>query len=340
MIVVRRIAEHDLESLFQLVGQAEKGLTTLKVSKDQLAERIENSLRAFESKNARPAGQPYIFVMEDTQADRIIGTSAIYSKVGGFEPFYAYQIEVKTKESPELGVKKDFRILHLQKIHSGPTEIGSLFLDRDYWGAGLGRLLSISRFLFMADFPDRFEKEVIAEMRGVVDETGRSPLWAALGSFFFQIEYPRADTLTSQSKKFIADLMPEHPIYVALLPQEAQDVIGKVHDNTKPALRLLESEGFEFRGVVDIFDGGPAVHCDTKNIRTISESKSLTVGQIAEQVQGDMYVVSNSNIDFRCCLTPLLIDGDQVTLSKDVADGLNTKIGDEVRIVSLKGKHK
>ena len=86
--------------------------------------------------------------------------------------------------------------------------------------------------------------------------------------------------MTSQSKKFIADLMPKHPIYIPLLPTEAREVIGKVHDNTRPALAVLEKEGFEFRNLVDIFDGGPTMHCSIDQIRAIRESQAGTVANI------------------------------------------------------------
>ncbi|HMP80668.1 MAG TPA: arginine N-succinyltransferase, partial [Pirellulaceae bacterium] len=163
MLIVRAVRESDVDPLFDLVQQAELGLTTLKISKERLQERIEQSLFAFQQKKGRPAGQPYVFVMEDMTNGRIVGTSAIYSKVGGFEPFYSYEIEKSIHESKELNVHKVVEALHLREIHDGPTEIGSLFLSPDYWGHGHGRLLSMTRFMFMACFPTRFEKEVIAE---------------------------------------------------------------------------------------------------------------------------------------------------------------------------------
>ena len=337
MLVVRCVREEDLDSLFDLIQKSEFGLTTLKISKDELESRIERSLFAFRKKDARPQGQPYVFVMEDLSNGRLVGTCAIYSKTGGFEPMYSYEIKKSVHASEELDVHKEIDTLHLLAQHDGPTEIGSLFLSPDYWGGGHGRLLSMSRFLFLAEFRERFEKKVIAEMRGIVDSNGISPLWSALGSHFFQMGFPKAETLTSQSKKIIGDLMPKHPIYIPLLPVEAQEVIGKVHSNTEPALAMLLKEGFEKRGLVDLFDGGPTIECEVENIRTVRESKSGTVSTIVEQVAGgSQQLISNSRMEFRTCLGEVSWDGDVATVDQVTALRLGLKKEDAIRSVNLK----
>ena len=344
MLVVRRVYEDDLDSLFDLIQKSEFGLTTLKISKWTLAARIEKSVFAFQQKNSSPDGLPYVFVMEDLSKGLIVGTCSVYSKVGGFEPQYHYQIKQSRHISEDLNLENYIDVLHLHEVHDGPSEIGSLFLSPDYWGRGYGRLLSLSRFLFMADFKQRFETEVIAEMRGVVDEHGKSPLWSALGSYFFQIDFPKADTLSSKSKKFIADLMPKHPIYIPLLPQEAQVVIGQVHDNTRPALAVLNKEGFEFGDLVDIFDGGPTVHCETENIRTIRESRTGTVKSIkqASKSQTDsppatkFEMISNCQLDYRCCMGEINWSDAGAEIDEASARGLNLTIGDAVRSVTIR----
>ncbi|QEG21186.1 arginine N-succinyltransferase [Mariniblastus fucicola] len=337
MLIVRCVREDDLDSLFDLIQKSEFGLTTLKISKSELESRIERSLFAFRQKDARPSGQPYVFVMEDLGIGRLVGTCAIYSKTGGFEPMYSYEIQKSIHASKELGVYKEIDTLHLLAQHDGPTEIGSLFLSPDYWGGGHGRLLSMSRFLFLAEFQERFEQKVIAEMRGVVDSHGVSPLWSALGSHFFQMDFPKAETLTTQSKKVIGDLMPKHPIYIPLLPQDAQDVIGKVHANTEPALAMLLKEGFENRGLVDLFDGGPTIECEVENIRAVRESKSGTVGAVAEKIKnGTRQIISNSRLDFRTCLGEVQWDGAVATIDQISALRLGLKNGDAIRSVNLR----
>ena len=345
MLIVRRVYEKDLNELFELIQRSEYGLTTLKISKEALAARIEKSVFAFQQKNSKPDGLPYVFVMEDLSKGTIVGTCSIYSKVGGFEPQYHYQIKQSRHASDDLNVEKNIDVLHLHEVHDGPTEIGSLFLSPDYWGSGYGRLLSLSRFLFMADFKQRFETQVIAEMRGVVDEHGKSPLWSALGAYFFQIDFPKAETLSSKSKKFIADLMPKHPIYIPLLPQEAQAVIGKVHNNTRPALAVLNKEGFEFEDLVDIFDGGPSVHCEVKNIRTVRESKSGTVKSIKPASESspsgapsppELELISNCQLDYRCCMGEINWSDSGAQIDEASARGLNLTVGDTVRSVAIR----
>src|SRR3546814_13187641 len=73
------------------------------------------------------------------------------------------------------------------------------------------------------------------------------------------MSFQEADSFNAlHGNQFIADLMPKHPIYTALLRDDARAAIGQVHDSGKPALAMLEAEGFRYDGYIDIFDGGPA----------------------------------------------------------------------------------
>ena len=338
MQVIRPIADSDLDTLVELAGATTFGLTTLRMDRDQLAHRISDSLHAFETLAGQPRGESYLFVLEDTDSGSVIGTSAIVSKVGGFEPFYAYQIESSVHASELLNVRKQVPTLHLVAEHNGPCEIGSLFLSPDHRGGGRGRLLSLSRFLFMADHREYFDPQVIAEMRGVIDEHGHSPFWEAIGRHFFEIEFPYADYLSIVNKRFIADLMPKHPIYIPLLPADAQAVIGQVHEKTAPARKLLESEAFAYRRMVDIFEAGPVLACDRDDIRTIKESDCGEIEAVVDEpIDSPTYLISNRLRDFRACQGPAAVtDQGGVQLTKEVADALGVGAGDSVRYVAAR----
>ena len=160
-----------------------------------------------------------------------------------------------------------------------------------------------------------------------------------LGSHFFQIDFPRAETLTSQSKKFIADLMPKHPIYLPLLPKEAQGVIGCVHRNTKPAKAMLEKEGFEFREFVDIFDGGPTLHCERAGIRSVRDSRSGPVSEIVAKHSGsDDWVIANADLDFRCCRGAVTWNDSGAVIDQETAERLGLSPGDLLRSIEVRPK--
>jgi arginine N-succinyltransferase len=235
-----------------------------------------------------------------------------------------------------LNVRNEVRVLYLDEEHDGPCVVGSLFLSPQYRRGGAGRLLSLCRFLFMAQFPEYFDPEVIAEMRGVVDGQGRSPFWDALGRHFFDIDYPTADYLSMVNKRFIADLMPKHPIYIPLLPPEAQAVIGKVHEQTEPAMRMLKDEGFRESGRVDIFDGGPVVRCPLAEIRTVRTSLLAPITGIVDvPLEGEPYLLCNGRQDFRACQGPLqLLPDGTVRIGIQQAMALKMKVGDSVRVAT------
>ncbi|HEY2586856.1 MAG TPA: arginine N-succinyltransferase [Tepidisphaeraceae bacterium] len=338
MLVIRPIELQDLAALEALSADTGYGLTTLPRDTKLLARRIKASRHGFEklTDDDRPRGETYLFVLEDLGTGRIVGTSGIVAKVGGFEPFYAYRIETTIHESKMLNVRSEIRVLHLDKEHDGPCEVGSLFLAPKYRHSGAGRLLSLCRFLFMAQFPEYFDPEVIAEMRGVVDPQGRSPFWDALGRHFFDIDYPTADYLSMVNKRFIADLMPKYPIYIRLLPPEAQAVVGKVHEQTEPAMRMLKDEGFRDSGRVDIFDGGPVTRCPLAEIRTVRTSLFAPISEIVDApFEAEPYLICNARQDFRACQGPLqlLADG-TVRIGIQQAMALKTKVGDSVRFAT------
>ncbi len=338
MVIVRPIARADLEPLLRLAELTSFGLTSLPRDRGLLAQRIEDSLLGFEKLRHKPGGETYLFVMEDAATGAVVGTTGIVAKVGGFEPHWTYKLRIELHESDMLKVRKQVPTLHLSMEHNGPCEIGSLFLHPDHRGGGNGRLLSIARFLFMAEHPTFFDPTVIAEMRGVIDEQGRSPLWEALGRQFFDVEFPTADYLSVVNKRFIADLMPRHPIYIPLLPKEAQAVIGQVHEHTRPALRILEAEGFEFSGEVDIFEGGPVVSCPLTEIRAVKRSASRIISTITDEaITGAPYALANPSREFRACAGAVRVESDgTVALPRVTALALGLRVGQSLRCCELK----
>ena len=334
MVIIRPITPADLESLYDLATLASVGLTTLPKDRALLSKRIANSVASFKNIPEHPGPETYLLVLEDTDTGRIIGTSGITAKVGGYQPFYEYKIQTTVFESKTINVRKEIPILNLYETHNGPGEVGTLFLHPDYRKDGNGRFLQLCRFLFVAEFPHAFETPIISEFRGVLDASGFSPFWDALGFHFFGIGFAEADRLSIINKKFIADLMPRHPIYIPLLPKSAQDVIGKPHPESERAVKNLAAEGFQFADMVDIFDAGPVYSCPRDEIRTVKQSQRAPIAAIWDDpISSPAYMVSTTTADFRATRSTLEVLPKGVRIPSCTARALRVTPGDAVRYV-------
>ena len=342
MFFVRPIAQDDLPAVLALSERTGHGLTTLPANQDRLASRIDRSLASF-ARTASRADECYVFVLIDSDSDRVIGVAAIEAAVGLAEPWYNYRVGTIVHASRALSVYTVAPTLFLANDHTGHTELCTLFLDQAFRRAKNGPLVSKSRLLFIAEFADRFAPKVIAELRGRVDGEGRSPFWEGLGRHFFAMEYTTADYLTGIGQKsFVAELMPRHPVYVNLLPPAAREAIGDVHVDTRAARAMLEQEGFRYDGYVDIFDGGPTVECFRDDIGAARASRVLPV-QIGEldPVPDNpsaevVWLVSNRRFEaFRATLAKAPARIDRMPLLPFVAAELGVGEGDLVRAVPL-----
>jgi arginine N-succinyltransferase len=336
MLVIRPITEADYPALMRCAEESGHGFTSLPVNEEMLRNRIAHSVESFGKEVTEPGTEGYLMVAEDTETGEVAGTTAIEAAIGLDNPFYTYHLSTVVHASRRLGVHNVVKVLTLGNNYTGNSELCTLFL-RPEWRQGLnGRLLSKSRFLMLAEHRHRFSETVLAEMRGVSDDEGNSPFWHWLKEHFFSIDFTHADYLTGiGAKGFIADLMPKLPIYVSLLSPEAQAVIGQVHEKTRPALRLLEKEGFCCRGYVDIFDAGPTVECDVRNIESVRHSITCTV-EVGEHNSGNDFIISNGSFDgFRAVAGKVKVDEQNniALITTEMAAALQVKNGDHVRLI-------
>ena len=342
MMVIRPVERTDLPALMQLAGKTGGGLTSLPADEATLSARIERARLTWQGE--LPASeQGYVFVLEESESGTVAGICAIEVAVGLNDPWYNYRVGTLVHASKELNVYNALPTLFLSNDHTGSSELCTLFLDPDWRKEGNGYLLSKSRFLFMAAFRDRFNEKVVAEMRGVIDETGYSPFWESLGEKFFSMAFSRADHLCGTGQKaFIAELMPKHPIYTHFLSPEAQAVIGEVHPQTAPARAVLEKEGFRYRNYIDIFDGGPTLECDIDRVRAIRKSCLVEVaeGQPAPGEWPVCLVANEQYGQFRAMLIETDPHTQRLVLSAAQLDALKCRAGEQVRIVRLSPEEK
>jgi len=332
---IRSARKSDLKAFYDLAKLTGGGFTNLPAEKRTLESKLDRSAAGFAREGETPGDDLYVFVLENAETGQIRGTCQVFGAVGTERPFYSYLISTLTQRSEELGRSFSNQTLNLTTDLEGSSEVGGLFLHPHERAGGLGLLLARSRYLFIARHRRRFGETVLAELRGVMDEGGHSPFWDAIGGRFFGMSFPEADEFNAvHGTQFIADLFPKSPIYVSMLPESARAVIGQPHPTGKGALRMLETEGFEWDGYVDIFDGGPTVTARTDQIRTVRTALPLRVVDGECRNRRTMLLAAGNLENFVACYGEVEPSGDgEVALDAKCRALLGVQPGDEILAV-------
>ena len=333
---VRPVRGDDFPAIYEMAKLTGGGFTNLPPDRATLVAKIDRSAQSFARVEDGQEGDMYMFVLEDPEAKLIRGTCQVFGQVGVSQPFYSYHLSTMTQSSPELGKTFRNQLLTLTTDLEGSSEVGGLFLHPLSRAGGLGSLLARSRYLFIRQHRGRFGERVLAELRGVMDEAGNCPFWDGLAGRFFGMQFPEADEFNAvHGTRFIADLMPRTPIYVSLLSEGAQAVVGQPHPTGRPALRMLEEEGFYFDRYIDIFDGGPTVIADTDEIRSVREASVETVCEIGEPGRNKMILAAGRLTDFRACSAAVKKSTKAgLCISQETADLLEIGVGDQILAVA------
>lgn len=340
MYLFRPCQATDVENLWQLIRTAGIGITTLPREHEGLEKKIACSLASFESQIHLLKDEEYFFVLEDLRDQELVGCCAIYAQIGVQHPSYYYKIVAEKLPKIFFDTLDNVSVLHPVSYSYGPSELGALYLNPKLHKAGLGRLLSLSRFLFIAGHRKRFKETLIAEIRGFADEKDESPFWNNLGRFFCDIPFAELLYHVGHNPTIIPDLIPVHPLYVNLLPAAAQAVIGKTHINTVPAMQMLLAEGFTKTNEIDLFDAGPKIGSQVPDIRSIKESRIATVKEITnEAIATPQMLICNNELAFRACYGHIVeLGSHEIKLQNDAAKALNVDIGATIRYVESKPK--
>ncbi|HZF45102.1 MAG TPA: arginine N-succinyltransferase, partial [Sphingomonadaceae bacterium] len=275
---LRAATAADLEPLYQMAKLTGGGFTNLPPDRKALAAKLERAQKAFSRPDGEMADEVFVLVLENVETREVRGTCQLFTQVGQLWPFYSYRLTTLTQHSQELDRTVRAELLSLVTDLEGSSEVGGLFLHPNERAGGLGMLLARSRYLFIAMHRQRFADRILAELRGIIDERGGSPFWDGVAGRFFGMSFQEADYFNAiNGNQFIADLMPKHPVYIAMLSEDARNAIGVPHPTGRAAMRMLEAEGFNFEGYVDIFDGGPTMTARTDKVESVRNSRCCKV---------------------------------------------------------------
>ena len=322
----------DLEALYEMAKLTGGGFTNLPPDRAALRAKLERADAAFARDADALADELFVLVLENARTGAVRGTCQLMSQVGQRWPFYSYRLNTLTQYSQELDRTVRAELLSLVTDLEGSSEVGGLFLHPGERAGGLGLLLARSRYLFVAMHRPRFATRILAELRGIIDERGGPPFWEGVAGRFFGMSFQDADYFNAiNGNQFIADLMPKHPVYVAMLSEDARSVIGVPHPTGRAAMRMLEDEGFRFEGYVDIFDGGPTMVARTDNVTSVRNSCTARITAFGA-AEGERAILATGRLgDFRACFGTRMLDAEGgIAIDPASAELLEVGMGDMV----------
>ncbi|MCB1213791.1 MAG: arginine N-succinyltransferase, partial [Chlamydiia bacterium] len=261
-LLIRPVKAGDAGMLYDFASRVEAGLTTLRPDQKYIEERIQRSIASFSDQSVMDP--LYVFILQIAETPRVLGTCSITPKTLGVTSGYYYQQQILPLDS-QWPPNRTIGILAPYRETSLGTELGGLYLTSEMRHKGAGRLLSLSRMFFIAMYPERFDANIFAELRGVTGADSSPPFWRDVASHFIGGTF---HAFQSSIKGYSIDsqALAPFPIFIPLLPFETQMAIGAPHPHAEGARRLLKDIGLEFSGLVDCTDAGPRYSADMREL--------------------------------------------------------------------------
>lgn len=328
MFLIRNATRNDLEALYRLSLQ----LHSLNLPRDraELKKMLQRSEQSFAGRwQHNKAHAQFVFVMEDTTNQHVIGTSKVFAKHGTLERPHVYlQVMEETARSKTLRRRFCRTFYRLKTDRRGLTEIGGLVLSPKYrrHKERLGEQLSLIRFVYMRAHPTWFMSRVIAELLPPL-RNDQSSLWNCYGKKLTQLPYHEADLLSFKNKEFILQLFPRTDLYHDLLSKEAQSDMGQVGSTSKAALKILRRIGFRYANQVDPFDGGPYYIVNRSETRVFQQTQSYPFGGIDFARARRCLIMSETKQGLRALVTPSAVQNRRIYLPRNMARLLHAKPG-------------
>ena len=134
----------------------------------------------------------------------------------------------------------------------------------------------------------------------------------------------------------MSELIPQHPVYVPLLPPQAAENIGQNHPAANRICQLLYREGFHKSKVIDPFDGGPDLKGLLQYMQTFKNIR-LKKARPSNVIGGMKYLISNQSPTYFRCGRCTLCDGicETIRIPLDVAEALNIQEGEDIAYTPL-----
>ena len=343
MFVVRPVELTDIASLEKLAAVTMPGVHTLPKTHGEIAASVERSIASFAAHVDIPSEESYMFVLEETATGSIAGTAAIHASAGSNGTYFSFRNDVIQQVSRDLNISHSVHALTLCSELTAYSQLSGYYISNREHAGVEAALLSRARLLFAVLAPHRFGDRFFVPLAGITDNRGQSPFWDALGRKFFKMDFLDAERVIggARNRTLIVELMPHYPVYVPLLPGDAQAAMGQIHPDGELAFSLLTEEGFEADDYIDIFDGGPILQAHKNSLRTFGASMVRRVAEAepgaASEALAHYAVAASSEQNFRAITVacPSAEALDTVQLPASALAALMVEPGDNVICVRI-----
>lgn len=337
--LVRPVAPEDADGLKRIAADALPSVSTIPRTHAAIARAIERSVTSFAETVDVPGDEYYMLVLEDGDG-RLCGLAAVAATAGADGTFFAFRNDVIHQVSRDLGVSNSIHALTLCSDLTGYSQLLSFYVADPARSRYTAELLSRARLLLAVTAPERFSERFTVSLAGMTDAQRCSHFWDALGRQFFGMDYLAAEKAVegARNRTLIVELMPHYPVYVPLLPGEAQAVMGQLHPEAVLPFEILTREGFEADQYIDIFDGGPILQARRTGLRTVFGSAQLKVAATPlVEIGTRMLVAAYTEGRYRCVLADAVCNRAAFTiaLSQAACRRLDVTAGDPVFCVAL-----
>ncbi|GAB3390921.1 arginine N-succinyltransferase [Massilia agri] len=342
MYVVRPVDRADIGALEAMAAVSIPGLHTLPRTREAIVAAVERSIASFAAHVDIPSEESYQFVLEDLRSREVVGTAAIHASAGSNGTYFAFRNDVIQQVSRDLNISHSVHALTLCSELTACSHLSGFYIRHRETAGQEAALLSRARLLYAMLAPHRFGDRFFVPLAGVTDANGQSAFWNALGRKFFKMDFLDAERVIdgARNRTLIVELMPHYPVYVPLLPEDAQAVLGQIHPSGQLAFKLLTQEGFEADEYIDIFDGGPILQAHKNSLRSFCGSQLRQVenaGRAAGTEELVTYAVASTEQNFRAVIAacPPVETAQAICLPRDAQQALGVSAGDTVTCVRI-----
>ncbi len=342
MYVVRPVEVADIGALEAMAAASMPGVHTLPRTREGIHAFVERSIASFAAHVDIPSEESYLFVLEDLRTREVVGTAAIHASAGSNGTYFAFRNDVIQQVSRDLNISHSVHALTLCSELTAYSQLSGFFLRHRESAGPEAALLSRARLLYAVLAPHRFGDRFFVPLAGRTDPDGQSPFWNALGRKFFKMDFLEAERVIdgARNRTLIVELMPHYPVYVPLLPGDAQAAMGQIHPSGQLAFNLLTQEGFEADEYIDIFDGGPILLAHKGSLRSFSGSQVRrveTAGPASTPESLVNYAVASTEQHFRAVTVacPPVETSQVVCLPREAQQALGVTQGDNVICVRI-----